>query len=84
MEQDKSTILFNSKEATRKQIPRQNQSRWKNQTRDKSVITDRSTMTVDLTKEANKNFSPKPEESLLTHATANYCIEGVMGHDKLS
>ena len=41
-------------------------------------------MTVDSTEEVDRNFPPKPEESLLTHASANYHIEGTMGHDSLS
>ena len=41
-------------------------------------------MTLDLTEEADRNFAPKPEESLLPHASANYRIEGLMGHDSLS
>ena len=41
-------------------------------------------MTVDLTEEADRKFLPKPEENLLTHASANYRIEGMMGHDNLS
>ena len=40
-------------------------------------------MTVDPTEEVDINFSPKPEESLPTHASTNYNIEGVMGHDSL-
>ena len=41
-------------------------------------------MTIDSTEEADRNFPPKPEEKLLLHATANYHIEGAMGHDSLS
>ena len=41
-------------------------------------------MTVDPTEEADRNFLPKPEKSLLTHASANYRIEGAMGHGNLS
>ena len=41
-------------------------------------------MTVDPTEEADKNFPPKPEDSLLPHASAYYCIEGSMGHDNMS
>ena len=48
------------------------------------MIVDRSTMTVDPTKEADRNFLPKPEESLLTHAPTNHRIEDMMGHDNLS
>ena len=43
-----------------------------------------STMTVDPMEETDRNFPPKSEESLLTHASANYRIEGVIGHDSLS
>ena len=41
-------------------------------------------MIVDPTEEADRNFPPKPKECLLPHASANYCIEGSMGHDNLS
>ena len=77
-EQEKLTILVDLTEGTSKKIPRQSQSQWKNQSQDKSTSTDRSTMTIDPTEEAERNFSPKPEESLLTHASANYRIEGTM------
>ena len=83
-EQDKSTIPVDSTEGTNKQIPRQSQSRRKNQGRDRSTSIDWSTMTVDLSEEADRNFPPKPKESLLTHASANYRIEGMMGHASLS
>ena len=84
MEQEKLTILVDLTDETSKKIPQQSRSRRKSQSRDKSVSTDRSTMTVDLTEEADRNFPPKLEESLLTHASANYRIEGAMGHDNLS
>ena len=42
------------------------------------------TMTVDPMEEADRNFPPKPKESLLPHPSTNYCIEGSMGHDSLS
>ena len=48
------------------------------------MSTIRSTMTIDQTEEANRNFPPKPEEKLLSHASTNYHIEGMMGHDSLS
>ena len=48
------------------------------------MSTDRSTMTIDPMEEADKNFPPKLKESLLTHASANYHIEGMMGHNNLS
>ena len=41
-------------------------------------------MTVDPTEEADRNFLPKPEESLLTHASANHRINGAMGHESMS
>ena len=41
-------------------------------------------MMVDLTEKADRNFPPKPKESLLTHASTNHRIEGAMGHDSLS
>ena len=46
--------------------------------------TDRSIMTVDSTGEADINFPPTPKASLHTQASANHCIEEVMGHDRLS
>ena len=41
-------------------------------------------MTVYPMEEGNKNFPPMPKETLLTHTSPNYNIEGVMGHDRLS
>ena len=41
-------------------------------------------MTVNPTEEVDRNFPPKPEESLLPHASANYHTEGLMGHDSVS
>lgn len=84
IEPDKSNTLVDQMEGTNKEIPRQSQSRQKFQIREKPTNADRSTMTVDLTEEADRNFSPMPKESLLTHASTNHHIEGVMGHDKLS
>ena len=84
MEQDKSTIPVDWTKGTGKKIPRQSRSLQKNQSWDKSMSIDQLTMTFDPTEEADRNFLPKPEESLLTHTSTNYRIKGVMGHDSLS
>ena len=41
-------------------------------------------MTINPMEEADRNFPPKPKEKLLSHTSANYRIEGTMGHDSLS
>lgn len=41
-------------------------------------------MMVNLIEGVNKHFLLIPKEILLTHASANHCIEGTMGHDRLS
>jgi len=39
---------------------------------------------VDSIEEADINFPPMAKESILTHASTNYHIEGTRGHDRLS
>ena len=82
--QEKSNILVDSTEGTSMQIPRQSRNRRENQNRDKSTSTIQSTMTIDPTKKADRNLPSKPEEKLLSHASAIYRIEGMMGHNSLS
>jgi hypothetical protein len=71
-------------EGTNKEIPQQSRSQRKFQIREKPTDANRATMTVDPTKEANRNFLPTSKESLHTHASANHRIEDAMGHDRMS
>ena len=41
-------------------------------------------MTVDPMEEADRNFLPNPEESLLPHTSTNYHIKDAMGNNRMS